>query len=273
MPETFGFVPIGPGLFVEQSADEATRNNLREAMEIARKAVISTYGDAKASPVVNACVTERCFWLHGGRGEFAKVFGNRILLSPRGLNWHFIGHEWSHAEMFTRLNLSAWKRLPQWFDEGVAVAVSEAPEHSEEHWQFLVVGNIARPAREELYALKTLDEWLDAARRYSDNKNRERRERGETEIHSLYAAAGHEVRPWLAQVGTPGLLGLIDRLNAGETFEAAYPAPGPAMSGALRDKSGQAVSDGLALACGVCDARRVDDYIWGEFNCIRYALI
>jgi len=239
VPETFGFVLVGPNIYVEQTADETTKNKLRDAMVKAKESISNTFGDAKASPVVNACVTERCFWTHGGRGEYAKVYGNRILLSPRGLNWHFMAHEWSHAEMSTRLTFFAWKRMPQWFDEGVAVAVSDAPEHSEQHWQFLATSNIARPTREELYTFKTLDEWLDAVRRYSDNKNSERRARGETEIHSVYAAAGHEIRPWLAQVGTPGLLAFIEKLNAGEAFEAAYQAANPAVQGTLRDKAAQ----------------------------------
>jgi hypothetical protein len=238
-PETFGFVSLGPNIYIEQTADDAAKSQLREAMRKAKEAITGTFGDAKATPTVNACVSEHCFWAHGGRGEFAKVYGNRILLSPRGLNWHFIAHEWSHAEMSTRLVFFAWKRMPQWFDEGVAVAVSEAPEHSERHWQYLVASNIAHPTREELYTFKTLDEWLDAVKRYSDNKNSERRARGETEIHSVYAAAGHEIRPWLAEVGTQGLLTFVEKLNAGEAFEAAYQAANPAVHGALRDKTAQ----------------------------------
>ena len=41
-------------------------------------------------------------------------------------------------------------------------------------------------------------------------------------IHARLAAAGHEVRPWLAQVGSHGLLHLIQLMNEGADFEAAY---------------------------------------------------
>ncbi len=221
-PESFGLVPIASKIYVEPGTDEATQTQLREAVVRAEVAIRSAYGSAQAHPIIHACVTEQCLASFGGRGVIAKVYGNRILLSPRGLNWHFIAHEWSHAEMSTRLSIAAWLRMPQWFDEGVAVAISEAPEHSEQHWKFLVAHDIARPTSDELRALQTLRQWLDAVRRYSDDKNAERRARGETEIHSLYAAAGHELRPWLASRGTPGLLALIDRLNSGETFEATY---------------------------------------------------
>ena len=232
MPETFGFVPVAPDIYVEPGTDEATQARLREAMNRAEGAIRAAYGDVRAHPVVHACVTEKCLESFGGKGTFAKVYGNRILLSPRGLNWHIIAHEWSHAEMWTRLSLPAWKRMPQWFDDGVAVAISEAPEHSEQHWQFLVASDVSRPTPEELHWLQSLDQWLAAVRRYSDNRNAERRARGEPEIHAVYAAAGHELRPWLAAAGPTGLRSFIDRLNAGDAFEAAYRTArlGPALT-------------------------------------------
>lgn len=233
-PETFGFDPIAPDIYVERGTDEATRQRLRDAVAKAESEIRSTFGSTVAHPVVHACITESCLESFGGKGTFAKVYGSRILLSPRGLNWHFIAHEWSHAEMSTRLSFFSWKRMPQWFDEGLAVAVSEAPEHSEKHWQFLVASNIPRPSVDELHALRSLAEWEDAVRRYGDNRNAERRARGETEIHSVYAAAGHEIRPWLAAAGTPGLLAFIRKLNDGDTFESAYQAATPAVAGVDR---------------------------------------
>jgi hypothetical protein len=152
----------------------------------------------------------------------ARVFGQRILLSPRGLNWHFLAHEWSHAEMSTRLTLFAWKRMPQWFDEGLAVALSEAPEHSENHWQFLINANIPRPTRDELLTYQSLQQWLAGVHRFGDDKNFERVAQGQPTLSPVYAAAGHEVRPWLAQVGSHGLLHLIQLMNEGADFEAAY---------------------------------------------------
>jgi hypothetical protein len=152
----------------------------------------------------------------------AKVYGERILLSPRALNWHFLAHEWSHAEMSTRLKFFAWTRMPRWFDEGVAVAISEASEHSESHWQHLVATDVPRPTREEPRTFKTLRQWLDAIHKYGEDKNIERKDKGEPEIRPVYSAAGHELRPWLVKVGSNGLLAFIDRMNDGADFEPAY---------------------------------------------------
>ena len=237
-PENFGLTPVTPSIYVETGADEATRAKLREAMDKAESAIHAAYGSVTEHPIVNACTSEGCYEAFGGRGSIAKVYGNRILLSPRGLNWHFLAHEWSHAEMRSRLTFRAWWNLPQWFDEGVAVAVSEAPEHSESHWQFLVASNIPRPTPEELHSFKSLKQWLDAVHRYGEDKNIERKAKGEPEIRPVYSAAGHELRPWLAKVGSAGLLGLIERLNSGEEFESAYhQTANPAVQGTLRDKA------------------------------------
>ncbi|MDO8369337.1 MAG: hypothetical protein Q7S71_01245 [Candidatus Nitrotoga sp.] len=221
-PESFGLSPITHNIYVEDGADEGTKAKLRGAIEEAESAIRATYGDVKSRPSVYACISEDCYKSFGGMGSRAKVYGDHILLSPRGLNWHFLAHEWSHAEMSTRLTFTAWWRMPQWFDEGVAVAISEAPEHSESHWQYLIAHHIPRPTREELLTYKSLREWLDAVHRFGETQNTERKAKGEPVVAPLYTAAGHELRPWLAKAGSPGLLAFIERLNGGEKFESAY---------------------------------------------------
>ncbi len=221
-PVHFGLTPVSDNVYIEAGADEQQKAELREAMTKAESAIRTAYGSVESRPVVHACITERCYESFGGMGSRAKVYGDRILLSPRGLNWHFLAHEWSHAEMRTRLTFGAWWRLPQWFDEGLAVAISEAPEHSEAHWQSLVASDVRRPTRTELMSYRSLRQWLDAVHRYGETQNAERRALGQPEIRPVYAAAGHEVRPWLVSAGSPGLLGLIRRLNTGEGFETIY---------------------------------------------------
>ena len=221
-PQSFGLVPVTSNIYVEAGTDQATRSKLIDAMNKAENAIRTAYGSVVSHPIVHACVSEACYDRFGGYGSIAKVYGNYILLSPRGLNWHFLAHEWSHDEIRSRLNLSAWWQMPQWFDEGLAVAISEAPEHSESHWQFLVASNVPRPTREELHSFKSLRQWDDALARYGEKKNAERKARGEPEIRPVYAAAGHEVRPWLAKNGSSGLLNFIKQLNDGMDFETAY---------------------------------------------------
>ncbi len=229
-PENFGLSRVTARIYVEDEADPATRLRLREALERAEVAIRAAYGSVQSTPVIHACITEACYERFGGKGSRAKVYGDQILLSPRGLNWHYIAHEWSHAEIRSRLTANAWWSMPRWFDEGLAVAISEAPENSESHWQFLVAANIPRPTREELRFLRSFGDWDDAVGRYGEKKNAERREKGEQEIRPVYTAAGHALRPWLAQAGTAGLLAFIERLNRGEDLESIYQTADPAIN-------------------------------------------
>lgn len=221
-PELSGLEPAAPGLYVEAGMPAQQRAELIAAKSWAEDAIHRAYGDVLSSPIVHACWSEKCYERFSGMGSVAKVYGDRILVSPRGLNGHFITHEWSHAELHKRLTLSGYFRVPSWFDEGVAVAISEAPEHSEAHWQYLVEYDVPRPDRAELMRMKTLRQWLDAVHRYGEDDNQQRMARGEARIAPVYAAAGHEVRLWLASAGTFGLLALIDQVNAGVAFDTAY---------------------------------------------------
>lgn len=227
-PEMAGLEPVAPRLYIESGGDEREQARrgaeLQAATSRAEAAIRQVYGDVRSRPVVHACFTEACYTAFGGRGSVAKVYGDRILLSPRGLNWHFLAHEWSHTEMRSRLSWRGWWHMPQWFDEGVAVAVSEAPEHSEAHWQWLVKHDVARPSTQGLRRLRTLDQWLAAVHRHGEDQNLQRRERGEPEIHPVYTAAGQELRPWLRRVGTAGLLSLIEQVSAGAPFDEVYDA-------------------------------------------------
>jgi hypothetical protein len=225
-PGLFGLEQVTPELYVEQGADPAARERLRQDVERAREAVRAAFGGLQAHPVVHACITEACYSSFGGTGDTSKVYGERILLSPRGLDWHFIAHEWTHAELHTRLGLRAWLGVPQWFDEGLAVAVSEAPESSEEHWRSLEYAGVRRPTAQELREIRSRSDWTDAAARFGDAHNRERRARGEPELRPLYAAAGHEVRPWLRERGPGGLQAFIARMRAGAGFESAFATSG-----------------------------------------------
>lgn len=221
-PEAAGFEADHPGLYVEASMDASTRAELRAALLWAHEAVRGAYGEVRSRPVVCACRTETCYTAFGGRGSTAKVYGDRILLSPRGLDRYFLAHEWSHAELHQRLSIRGYFRVPSWFDEGLAVVISQAPKHSEAHWQYLVRNGVARPSRDELMRIESLSQWTAAVHRYGEDQNAKRKARGEPPVAPLYAAAGHEVRHWLAEAGTGGLLKLIERVNAGDVFDAAY---------------------------------------------------
>jgi hypothetical protein len=85
------------------------------------------------------------------------VLNRAVMLSPRGIDAVIAAHELAHVELHERLGSHAG-HVPQWFDEGLAVLVSDDPRYLRPETavdRCLVASDEALPA--------TLPEWLRAA--------------------------------------------------------------------------------------------------------------
>ena len=108
------------------------------------------------------------------------------------------------------------RNIPQWFDEGLAVVVSNEPTHSQKAWQEINKRGIPVPSLNELVSL---EDWFTAIEKYGDHKaNKLNPEK----LKVIYATAGNEVRQWLDHVGQIGLLNLIKLIKSGEEFTYTY---------------------------------------------------
>ena len=140
-------------------------------------------------------------------------FGNyAVLLSPRGLTLPILTHELCHAELYARLGgVNGLTLVPRWFDEGLAVMVSEEPTHAEAVWDGLEHRGIARPALGDLVGY---GDWGRAVQAYGDGRPEGPK--------IVYTTAGHEVRHWYSRAGADGLAKLITLLRADFPFDEAY---------------------------------------------------
>ena len=224
VPALSGMERAGAGLWVEPGMPAATRADLQREMIVTRDRLGRFYGSVESSPWVLACATKeqaRALGLPGGNRAHT-VGGRAILLGPRGLATPVLAHEWAHAELYARLNRGVLRRVPRWFDEGLASVISEEPWHSEAHWQEIQRRGLPTPHLNELYTFRQV---TDAVRAYGDT-----RPDSAGNMHVVYSTAAHEMRGWLARAGREGLPRLIAALNAGEAFGPAYlrlggPAP------------------------------------------------
>jgi hypothetical protein len=129
-PSCYGLERIGSTLIVDSEMPPATRERLRADAMSAEAAVRSFYGTFERRPILVACSTDRCdrrMGGHGARGTTLSMpFATVIRLSPLGLDPTILAHEFSHVELHRRIGV--WKLIrgavPAWFDEGVAVIVS-----------------------------------------------------------------------------------------------------------------------------------------------------
>ncbi|GAA3117888.1 hypothetical protein [Streptosporangium carneum] len=196
-PACYGLESLGPRLYVEQGLPAERRRQVAEVVRAAERRVSDFYGGRRSSPLVLACLTEECYRRIGGGGERGVAVLNRaVMLSSRGVDPVIASHELSHVEFHDRLG--GERGVPQWFDEGLAVLVSEDPRYLAPE----TAGDRCRAGSQEALPV-TLEEWLRAA----------------SADQQVYARAACRVSTWAdAHGGRSALLGLVERVAAGERF-------------------------------------------------------
>lgn len=158
--------------------------------------------------VIIICDDEKLLAKLGGDHDTQTVLfpvkKSYISVSTEYLNVDVLAHELTHAELHERLSGNALRRIPTWFDEGIALQNDYREQYSSETWAEQTDNgkNIIFP------------EEMDTAAEFYSGTKEERRFR--------YLNAKHDVAQWLEAHGLQGFMDLITRLNGGEDFCAAY---------------------------------------------------
>jgi hypothetical protein len=202
-PTCFGFVPIGDDIFVESTMSETARRDAAATLPKSRERVRAFYGVLLREPRVFICATEDCYRRYAGGGSRGTAFLDRaLILAPDPATVPIAAHELSHIELHARIGLFATVRdaLPRWFDEGLAVNVSDDP-------RYLLPGTGRARCRmradDALPASRS--DWLEAA----DGR--------------LYAISACRVAEWLAaRNGSAGVRTLAERIARGDSFQDAF---------------------------------------------------
>lgn len=208
----FGFVEIADGIYADEPMPIAQRDQLINTVQTARGRVSGFFGRLKGKPDIFACSTETCFVSNGGTTAQGNAFGaSMVLLSPRGLDVVTIAHELSHIELYSRVGpFRAWQVIPPWFDEGLAVLVSQDPEYTTERWLVATENGRKVPA---LQGLGRVVPWRNS--------------------QLSYGTAKRAVEAWYSRVGAKGLAHLVRKLKEGKDFDTVFNASRfkPAVSG------------------------------------------
>jgi hypothetical protein len=199
-PSCYGLLRITSSLFVDPAMSVEARTKLQEAISRAAVQVAAFYGSFDQAPTLLVCATKECDHKLGGRGARANTYGTTFIrVSPDGLNQTILAHEFSHVELHTRIGLMRFLTgaIPAWFDEGLAVIVSDDA-------RYLKPGTISAMrclAEPEGGLPSSLSQWRLLA--------------GKTP--SLYAQAACGVMRWMeANGGTAGLLTAISQVAGGK---------------------------------------------------------
>jgi hypothetical protein len=126
-PACYGLEQLRPGLHVEPGLTAAQQRQVSAAVDGGTRRVAEFFGGLRSDPAFLACLTQRCYERIGGGGERGIAVLNRaVMLSPRGTDPVIASHELTHVELHARLGTAS---APQWFDEGLAVLVSDDPRY------------------------------------------------------------------------------------------------------------------------------------------------
>ena len=215
-PKAAGLDEVDAQLYVEPAMSVEQRQEVRRQITAGRAAVERFYGDVTTSPYFVACLTPECDDRFGSYGQRAAAYGDlAILLSAKGLSAPLVSHEWSHAELYRRVG--GWwyvRKIPRWFDEGVAVVVADEARHSEDNWREIQRRGLSIP---QPGSLVSFSDWGDALKKYGETA-------GDVpgNLHVVYTVAGHEVRMFLSCSGPTGVAAVLDAVRSGSTFDDAY---------------------------------------------------
>lgn len=206
-PRCFGMVQAADGVYVESVMPTDSRAHVLKLLTQAEDRVGRFYGSLEYRPRVLVCMSDGCFQHIGGGGNRVGSMGSfGLMISSQGEDPVLMSHELSHVELHGRVGL--WKvftgAIPVWFDEGVAVLVSDDPVY-------------LRPARGNEDRCKagpppnmpeTPEDWRDELQQEGD---------------VLYAQAACQTDYWmLGNGGPPAVPRVLARVAGGESFDTIY---------------------------------------------------
>ncbi|MEU4160138.1 hypothetical protein [Actinoplanes sp. NPDC026670] len=193
-PQCYGLSSLGGGVYAERD-DEA----YQRIVATAEQRISAFYGDRTSDARVLICATKECYQSIGGGGEKGQAFGRWALrLSPDGANETIATHELAHIELHKRLG-SAYESVPDWFDEGLAVLISDDARYLDP----ANGGNRCRVPYEEAAPIISAD-WNTFGEAGSDRK---------------YLLAACVVTHWVDEHGgASGVLTMISDLRTGRKF-------------------------------------------------------
>jgi len=207
-PRCFGLERLAEGVYGEAGLSGEARQHDLQTLAAAEDRVSTFYGGLEHVPRVVICATPACYQRIGGGGTRVGSLGTlALLVSPQGTDVVLMSHELSHVELHGRvgvLHMSAGA-VPAWFDEGVAVLVSDDPVY---------LAPTRKGVADRCTSGPTPDmpvepgEWRDALQQ-------------EGEV--MYARAACQVDLWVISKGGPAAVpALLEKIAGGEDFDAAY---------------------------------------------------
>jgi hypothetical protein len=202
-PSCYGFVDVGGNIYLPADTTPSNRSIAIAVIAKARQRVRDFYRELHSNPRILICLQDSCYSRFGGKSRGMALLDQALFLSPEGDDPVIAAHELSHIELHHRIGLekTMMKAIPQWFDEGLAVYVSDDPRYLKPK------GSTDRCLIEPIGIMPTTRAaWVEDAA-----------------SHDLYAKAACRVSRWLKSHGGPSAIAnLANAVANGEDFVYAF---------------------------------------------------
>lgn len=209
VPYRSSFCEITDNVYINTGYSGDRKETIR-LIGSAKERVTEFFGDLSClnETVIIICDDDRLLTKLGGDHDTMSVYfpveKHYISVSNEYLSIDILAHELTHAELHTRLSASAQKKLPTWFDEGLALQNDYREQYGPEAWiEQTENGKKVLPLED-----------MDTPSEFYAGAAEDRRFR--------YLNAKHEVGVWMNIHQQKGLLELFDKLNNSEEFDIAY---------------------------------------------------
>jgi hypothetical protein len=210
-----GMKNIAPYIYVEANMSLKQQKIVLTEFKNSQQYLVDIYGDIKTNPNLYFCESKSCA---ESIGMYGTVVGNRLvnslILTKKGTTKEIIAHELAHEELSYRVGglYRWWKEIPIWFDEGLAVYISNEHRHDKRAWKQIINQKLPYPKINEMISLNN---WNLATKKYNENVDYD-------QLVVSYATAGHIVEKWYKKANKDGLIELLNDVKNGMSFEQAY---------------------------------------------------
>lgn len=208
-----GYTQVKDNIYLDNSFN-GDSSNVLSIIEEADNRIETFWGEIKSKPRIIISDNDKNLKKMGWTGNPALTttsvfFGahSYVVISPKGLNIDVVAHELTHAELHNRIHkgkLLYQRRVPVWFDEGVATQNDYRENYNYDAWV-----NVTNDGKN----ITDFSQLESPSQFYNPDINIRRYN---------YIISKHEVSEWIEKHSVGELISLIDAVNKGQSFNEIY---------------------------------------------------
>ncbi|HVO74942.1 MAG TPA: hypothetical protein VMT35_13025, partial [Ignavibacteriaceae bacterium] len=202
--ESYQFVETGSNIYISKGTPEGLKDSILSVLKESEKRVCSFWNEDKLEkkPVRIFCNSKSLLSDYAGKNSimtYKTPLNSFTVFSKDCINLDMLSHELFHAEFCSRLGYFKNKKIPVWFDEGLAMQVDYRKEYSEDKFNEL---------KDSSGMNINLNDISAPEKFYSGN------------YYYHFVLARHAVSAWLNKVKKEGFEEFINRIKNGEDFHS-----------------------------------------------------